>query len=140
MELWAAIKYAMNSTLGTDKFKPLDKVIDETINNVFEKSVGVFASDNVLYNFGTISKNGSSDTKTLKMTGSVRIEATTSSGYQVYVYINGKLSTSFGLQGNYAIVNVRYGDELFISGSGAEIRNAKICGTPFFSPREGVIV
>ena len=131
MSVWAEIKYAINSTLGKPNFKPIDQIFDECC--------GVFASDNILYNFGTISENGSSDTKTLKMTGSVRIEATTFSGYKVHVYINGKLSTSFGLQGDYAIVNVRYGDELFISGSGAEIRNAKICGTPFFSPRGGII-
>lgn len=27
MGLWAGIKYALNSTLGTDEFKPLDKLI-----------------------------------------------------------------------------------------------------------------
>lgn len=45
MGFWAGIKYALNSTLGTDKFKSLDKILEDyTYDN---KSL--VASENLLY-------------------------------------------------------------------------------------------
>lgn len=38
MGIWAGIKYALNSTLGTSNFKPLDQLIDDKINSVSEKA------------------------------------------------------------------------------------------------------
>ncbi len=34
MGIWAAIKYAMNSTLGTGNFSPLDKIIKDGLSDV----------------------------------------------------------------------------------------------------------
>ena len=38
MGIWAGIKYALNSTLGTSNFKPLDQLINDKINSVSEKT------------------------------------------------------------------------------------------------------
>ena len=45
MGLWAGIKYALNSTLGTDKFKPLNEIIRDEILN----GSGLVSSDNLYY-------------------------------------------------------------------------------------------
>lgn len=38
MGIWAGIKHAVNSTLGTSNFKPLDQLINDKINSVSEKT------------------------------------------------------------------------------------------------------
>lgn len=38
MGIWAGIKHAVNSTLGTSNFKPLDQLMDDKINSVSEKT------------------------------------------------------------------------------------------------------
>ena len=45
MGIWAEIKYALNSTLGTDKFKPLNEIIRDEILN----GSGLVSSDNLYY-------------------------------------------------------------------------------------------
>lgn len=35
--VWSKIKKAINSTLGTNNFKPLDKIVEESFNKVVEK-------------------------------------------------------------------------------------------------------
>lgn len=39
MGIWKDIKYALNSTLGTSEFKPLNKLINDNFNRGFVKSV-----------------------------------------------------------------------------------------------------
>ena len=39
MGLWAGIKYALNSTLGTDDFKPLDKQITDRIGLIPDENI-----------------------------------------------------------------------------------------------------
>ena len=45
MGIWAEIKHALNSTLGTDAFKPLNEIIREEILN----GSGLVSSDNLYY-------------------------------------------------------------------------------------------
>ena len=45
MGIWAGIEYALNSTLGTDKFKPLNEIIRDEILN----GSGLVSSDNLYY-------------------------------------------------------------------------------------------
>ena len=70
MSLWSQIKYAMNSTLGTSEFKPLDKIIEgqrtwgasDVLIKLLTTSAGYF-SDTTLGSF------------TPKVGGSVRVFA-----------------------------------------------------------------
>ena len=45
MSIWAGIKHALNSTLGTKDFKPLDKII----SNDFKNQWSMYASDDIYY-------------------------------------------------------------------------------------------
>lgn len=94
---WAKIKKAINSTLGTSEFKPLDEIIKG------QKSLLV--SDNLYYSFPTLTfENVTSgennrvvkDVMKFKCPGSCRIEigsfsldATSTSQVNAIVYING---------------------------------------------------
>lgn len=40
MSFWAGIKHALNSTLGTSNFKPLDTIIKEQINGIADELTG----------------------------------------------------------------------------------------------------
>ncbi len=80
MGFWAGIKYALNSTLGTAGFKPLDKLIVDNITS----NIKVAASDipiKVLVNSATI-PHTSDDTEmatfTAKVSGTVRVKASIS--------------------------------------------------------------
>lgn len=44
MSLWAQIKYAMNSTLGTNKFKPLNTLVQD----MWDNSMSVVASNEII--------------------------------------------------------------------------------------------
>lgn len=39
MSIWAGIKYALNSTLGTESFKPLDRLIHDTVVENHDKLI-----------------------------------------------------------------------------------------------------
>lgn len=62
MGVWAGIKYALNSTVGTEGFAPLDKLIDDKVNTVLNQrqasltGVGttVYSSNNVI----SLGRNG----------------------------------------------------------------------------------
>ena len=136
MSVWGEIKHAINSTLGSANFKPLDKLFDEYC--------GVFESDNVLYDVGTVYKNQSTTPKSLKMTGTIRVTAygLTSSDC-VWVSLNGKSAGEITQQKehqnyNYTTINIKYGDEITFS-SNYTIEKVQICGTPYFAPRGGII-
>ena len=136
MSVWSEIKHAINSTLGSANFKPLDKLFDEYC--------GVFESDNVLYDVGTVYKNESTTPKTLKMTGTIRVAADgITSSDRVWVSLNGKSAGVITQQqehNNYAYItiNIKYGDEIAFS-SKYTIEKVQICGTPYFAPRGGII-
>lgn len=97
MSIWKEIKRAINSTLGTSDFKPLDQIITD--------GKGLVASDNLYYqlNSATMSSEGSAtrtiNTATMHASGSMRAKAKASmygtySMISLYVYKNGTLYTS----------------------------------------------
>lgn len=114
MSIWAGIKHALNSTLGTSDFKPLDELI------MYENKQ-LSASDNVYMTIPietvTLSSTATSTSAAsseiidickfkLKVTGSIRVSLNVSlydgannSNYSavgyVYVYINGVQKHSF---------------------------------------------
>ena len=101
MAIWKEIRKALNSTLGTSNFKPLNKLITDEIINQLQ----IVASDDVylpLSKLEITSQNGTSQTvnhpTTLKATknGSIRINGTLESGYVINtttlkIYKNGAL-------------------------------------------------
>ena len=68
MGLWAAVKYAINGTLGMSEFKPLNELTADRIeiaeNNIRQDTLGYFyqASDNVIVtkaiNYSTSNEDG----------------------------------------------------------------------------------
>lgn len=136
MSVWGEIKHAINSTLGSANFKPLDKLFDEYC--------GVFESANVLYDVGKVYANQSTTPKTLKMTGTIRVTAYgLTSRESLSVWLNGKSAGKVTQQTehenyNYTTITIKYGDEITFS-SNYTIEKVQICGTPYFAPRGGII-
>ena len=96
MGLWAEIKQALNSTIGTDDFQSLDKIING------QKSLLV--SDNLYYSFPRLTFNNVTSGKEnevkknlirFKWAGSCRITigSYSMSGVQTYAYLSGALLT-----------------------------------------------
>ncbi len=83
MGLWAGIKHALNSTLGTSDFKPLDKLISEKIDGV--RTLG--ASDATIIVVGSGSASNST-THLLQfkanVSGSMRLMGTATVGRSDY--------------------------------------------------------
>lgn len=83
MGIWSGIKHALNSTLGTSSFKPLNTMIEEaktSILNAIEGQRTLAASDSVLKVLYSGSSYTSSSGKSIgfftpKKSGSVRIHA-----------------------------------------------------------------
>ena len=73
MNIWAGIKYAINSTLGTDEFKPLNEQIDD-----FANSISLTASDSTIKTLVSSDnlKSGGGDTYTFtpNFNGNIRIK------------------------------------------------------------------
>ena len=136
MSVWGEIKHAINSTLGSANFKPLDKLFDEYC--------GVFESDNVLYDVGDVYGKESTTPKKLKMTGTIRVAADgLTSSDSLSVWLNGKYAGAVTQQKEhenyaYTTINIKYGDEITFS-SRYTIEKVQICGTPYFAPRGGII-
>lgn len=102
MSIWAGIKHALNSTLGTEDFKPLDKLLTEP-NGVV---AGTQVAKNILnekiigaYNEGTVIEN----TATMVASGTIKIGArisTISGGggrAKLEVYKNSSLVYTFNI-------------------------------------------
>lgn len=93
MSIWKEIKKAINSTLGTSDFKPLDQIITD--------GKGLVASDNLYYRLNSYSGDELTTmlTATMNVKGSMRIKAS-ASGFgsservTVTVYKNNSLSAS----------------------------------------------
>ena len=99
MGIWSGIKHALNSTLGTNHFKPLDKIIQQQIK--------LSASDNVLYNMGSLraTTTNSNDSATVyypnsfkmttsgnfKFTGIASTSNTSTRIGRFYIYKNGEI-------------------------------------------------
>lgn len=86
MGIWAGIKHALNSTLGTENFKPLDEIYKETVESLIN-SITISASDNplkILVSTSTmIGSGGIIKTFSANASGTVRIIANTNGADQV---------------------------------------------------------
>ena len=91
MSIWAGIKHALNSTLGTSGFKPLNTMIDEAKSSILSKIDGqrtLAASDSPIKTLTsgttTFSYNGTTvGTFTPKVNGSVSVVAKCSNPYTI---------------------------------------------------------
>ena len=86
MGFWAGIKHALNSTLGTSDFKPLDEIYKDTVESLIN-SITVSASDNplkILVSTQTdITRDGIIRTFNANSSGTVRIIADINAGNNV---------------------------------------------------------
>ena len=98
MGIWAEIKYALNSTLGTSDFKPLDKYIESLISIVpsnelvYETEIltdAVYLSEDIIFD-KTMNIGG-----TFRIVGGVRHNVSKrSEGYTFIISINGATVTN----------------------------------------------
>lgn len=142
MSIWAEIKYAINSTLGTKNFKPL--------NELFDLYCGVKASTNsndVLDTLvaGTLFRNTPISRK-IKMTGKITVYMSSNLRDNVQVYVNneyvGTLYNSSNVGAAVSMnVTVKYGDIIKILANEGNVSNTFITlrGTTFFAPMGGII-
>lgn len=134
---WAEIKKAINSTLGTNNFKPL--------NEIFQDSMVLYASDNSIANY----TDANAKVK-VNYSGTCRIKAVVkgstysiSSGAALVVYINNNNSASYSITFSDTGVtrtftpsldiNVSKGDTIsvgYTTGSGVSItiQSWSLCG------------
>ena len=84
----ALTKFALNSTLGTKDFKPLN----ELINDLIESKIRYISSDNVISVLGSnISLNTTEKellTKTMKHDGVLSVRIIKPNDFDVYVYVD----------------------------------------------------
>ena len=121
MGIWAEIKYALNSTLGTDDFKPLDKLIrdsyyvyasDDLLKTLYDETFDGSNTDVPLTTIGTIGLPG-----TIKLcievdTSGSGTDASTST---MYVGVEGNLKTihiSNGKVTTDVLIDVKKGDKI----------------------------
>lgn len=148
MGFWAGIKHAINSTLGTAKFKPLDKILKD--------SMYLVASDTPLYvlngEFGQREKEVTFLEKTFNVNGAIRILITepynmNTSTSVVRVYKNDTLIKAVAYTTNGfppTDITVEKGSVLkltiYVSGSGSWIRQAQLCGFMTVAPDDGIFL
>ena len=144
MGFWAGIKYALNSSIGTPDFKPLDKILNE--------SSYIVATDDVLYNIGNVEGEREKEKKffekTVAMNGVLRFSAEINgSRNYVKIYVNGaEITTLSGTSTGYSPVsydiNIARNDVLKLTyyavSSGDYLENAKLCGMPTFAFHKGI--
>lgn len=136
---WGKIKKAINSTLGTSDFQPLDKLI---INSVY-----LTANDDVLYAVGDVYSIDGELTlfeKKVNISGVIRFvaEKIDSTYLSLLLYINGTRRTTISTAG-YADVTITKGDVIKITAfshhSGQQAYGVKLCGTVIQAPFGGEI-
>ena len=118
MGIWAGIKYAINSTLGTDKFKPLNELI------IGEKSL--CASDTI-YDIiippgsnNTFSKGELISEITFLTGGSVKLKAIVARG-QIDVIINTSKTYTLNASNSEQIIPISDKDSVQIKATGDTI-------------------
>lgn len=141
MSVWSGIKHAINSTLGTKNFKPL--------NELFDLYCGVKGSTDSTDVLDTLTSGTLfyqiPISRKIKMTGTVTVYMTNNLRDTVHVYRNdtyiGSLYNSANQSADVSMaVTVNYGDIIKI-GSEDTITNTSITlrGKTFFSPMGGII-
>ena len=142
MSIWAEIKHAVNSTLGTKNFKPLNELFD-----LYCGVKGSTNSDDVLDTLvsETLFYNTPISRK-IKMTGQITVYMTNNLRDEVQVYVNneyvGTLYNSSNMSASVSMnVTVKYGDIIKILANERTIDNTSITlrGITFFAPMGGII-
>jgi hypothetical protein len=98
MGLWASLKYAVNSTIGTSKFKPINQIIDE--------SCVVVASDELILKTSDFRANAEEGQNNItlfsvvaNMNGTIRVRLVSGiiwgGGSRVQIKVNGTVVGSF---------------------------------------------
>ena len=145
---WTETKYAINSTLGTDDFKPLNKIIEGNWNLI--ASDNVYASEKAMYS-GSSGVYTLSNSFKVRSSGTVRfaVNATFSANteYTFNVKRNGQIVASYSRTGTGnevlmpAEASVNRGDVFTFelrrsSGSGTvtNINNVEIRAYPIYAP------
>lgn len=146
MSIWTAIKYAINSKIGTKEFKPLDELIKDLAKR------DVIANTNILYDvIGTtisvptspyisignaikINANGS-----ISICGSTKRTTSGSTTIDLRIYRNGEVEIENNLQVTYngetfsIPIAINEGDTISVmaraAGGGVTISNVYIGGT-----------
>lgn len=140
MSVWGEIKHAINSTLGTSNFKPL--------NELFDLYCGVKGSTNsadVLDTLATYLPKGGSVSRKIKMTGTITVFMTSNLQHNLQVYVNDDYVTSLYNSANVsasvsATINVKYGDVLKVVETEKTYDGGiTLRGITFFSPMGGII-
>lgn len=145
MSVWAGIKKALNSTLGTSEFKPLDEL--------FNMHCGIYATSDhtlkVLLNEGYL-KEGDSVSAKINATGQINVYFSSITSYHDFrIRINGnEVAYVDGLQANvynpYSVsVAVEYGDIIEIVSASDDNDSNKLTislrGLTYFAPTGGIV-
>jgi hypothetical protein len=123
VSIWAGIKYALNSTLGTGEFKSLDKQIDDVLNNYHLEIANV----DVTLNTALIGRNDTEYTVrydgTIYWTAKFRNTENYVRTCTSVIFINGeRISYDVQVPGDTSrtfgySANVKKGDRIRITGS-----------------------
>lgn len=154
MGIWAALKYAVNSTIGTSTFRPINQIIDE--------SCVVAASDKLILtksNLSADAEDGQNNTTLFSIrsniNGTIRIRLISGmiwgSGSQVQIKVGGTvvgtfLSTSTNEDGTrYIDFNVKRHQviSLFFTTThdrGSANIGVNFCGDTMPAPPDGILI
>lgn len=144
MSVWAGIKKALNSTLGTSEFKPLDEL--------FNMHCGIYATNDYtlkeLWRGGSLEEGESVGSAKINATGQINVYFSTLVSSNHYnILINGKVVASVsGLdistyKPNSVSVEVKYGDviEIVSASKGNGSTTIALCGLTYFAPTGGIV-
>ena len=155
MGIWAALKYAVNSTIGTSKFRPINQIIDE--------ACVVAASDKLILKISGLSayaESGQNNTTLFSIrsniNGTIRLRLISGViwgvGSQVQIKVSGAVVGTFSATSTdedgtrYIDFNVkRYQTVSLIfttthSRGSANIGEARFCGDTMPAPSDGILI
>lgn len=144
MSVWAGIKKALNSTLGTSEFKPLDEL--------FNMHCGIYATNDytlkVLWSGGYLEAGKSVGSAKINATGQINVyfsQIVSSNHFDIL--INGTVvarasgSSSSAYSPISVSVEVKYGDviEILSTSTGNSNTTIALCGLTYFAPTGGIV-
>ena len=95
---WAEVKHAINSTVGTSEFKPLDEIVRGNWNLIESENVYIAEKPSYSQSSGIYSLSNSFKMHT-NGTVRLRLKAEFSAGYTFQIYKNGTLVDSLAKAG-----------------------------------------
>lgn len=141
MSVWAGIKKALNSTLGTSEFKPLDEL--------FNMHCGIYATNDYTLKEWIQNPYDEGESVSAKINATGRINVYFSqmvSRNKFDILINGKAvaiasgSSSSSVSPISVSVEVKYGDVIeIVSTSKYNDTAIALCGLTYFAPTGGIV-